>query len=281
MAIKVYKRNTAGRRNMSVVKHSKEITRQRPEKSLLRKKTKKAGRSQGKISVRHKGGGHKQRYRLVDFKQDKFGVPGKIIALEKDPNRSALIALISYFDGEKRYVLATEGMKVGKNIITDKKVPVKKGNRMLLKNIPVGTVVSLIELIPGKGAQMIRSAGSGASLMGIDGKMAQLKMASGEIRLVPNNCYATIGQVSNFEHNAIKIGKAGRKRWMGIRPTVRGSAMNPVDHPHGGGEGRQGVGLKHPKTPWGKPALGKKTRAKKKITNKFIIQRRKKRKKRR
>ncbi len=278
MAIKIYKKNTAGRRNMSVVKHSSEITRRKPEKSLLRKKTKKAGRSKGKISVRHKGGGHKQRYRLIDFKQDKRGIPAKIIALEKDPNRSALIALIVYADGEKRYILATEGMKVNKVILNDEKVAVKKGNRMMLKNIPVGTVVSSIEMIPGKGAQMIRSAGSGASLMGIDGKMAQLKLASGEIRLVPSDSYATIGQVSNFEHNTIKIGKAGRKRWMGIRPTVRGSAMNPVDHPHGGGEGRQGVGLKHPKTPWGKPALGKKTRSKKKRSNKYIIKRRKKRK---
>ncbi|HFC36215.1 MAG TPA: 50S ribosomal protein L2 [Candidatus Moranbacteria bacterium] len=278
MAIKVYKKNTAGRRNMSIVKPD-ELTDKKPEKSLLRKLKKVSGRSGGKISVRHRGGGHKRRYRLVDFRQDKLGIPGKIVAIEKDPVRTALIALVVYADGEKRYILATEGMKVGGKIIADEKAPFKTGNRMKLKNIPVGTVVSNVELTVGKGGQLARSAGTGVSIMGIDEKKVQLKMSSGEIRLVSGECYATIGQMSNFENSAMRIGKAGRKRWMGFRPTVRGSVMNPVDHPHGGGEGKQGVGLKYPKTPWGKIALGKKTRKKKKYSNKFIIKRRKNKKK--
>jgi len=273
MAIKVYKKNTAGRRNMSIVKPD-DLTDKKPEKSLLAPMTQKAGRANGKISTRHQGGGHKRRYRLVDFKQQKFDIPGKIIAIEKDPNRSALIALISYKDGDKKYILATEGMVFGAEVLTSATAPIKKGNRTLLKNIPYGTIISNIELIAGKGGQIIRSAGSGASLMAIDGKMAQLKMSSGEIRLVSENCYATIGRVSNFEHSAERIGKAGRNRWKGNRPAVRGSAMNPIDHPHGGGEGRQGIGLKHPKTPWGKPALGKKTRKKKRYSDKFIVKRR-------
>ncbi len=276
MAIKIYKRNTAGRRNMSVVKPDK-LTDKKPEKSLLLKFSKKSGRSHGKISVRHKGGGHKRKFRLVDFKQDKIGISGKVVSIEKDPNRSALIALVNYKDGEKRYVLASEGMKKGKEIITSEKTSIKNGNRMKLKNIPVGTIISNIEMIPGRGGQIIRSAGAGAVLMAVDKDMAQVKMASGEIRAVKKECYATLGQVSNFEHNAVKIGKAGRKRWMGTRPTVRGTAMNPVDHPHGGAEGRSGAGLKHPKTPWGKPALGKRTRKKNKSSNKFIIKRRSKR----
>jgi large subunit ribosomal protein L2 len=277
MAIKIYKRNTAGRRNMSVVK-SEIVTDKKPEKYLLAKKTKKAGRSGGKISVRHQGGGHKQRYRVIDFRQDKFNIPGRVVAVERDPNRSSFIALISYKDGEKRYILATEGLKAGKEILTGQSVPIKSGNRTMVKNIPVGTIISNVELFPGKGGQIIRSAGTGAVLTAIDERSAQVKLSSGEIRLIDSACYATIGQVSNFENNAIKIGKAGRKRWMGVRPGVRGSAMNPVDHPHGGGEGRQGIGLKHPKTPWGKPALGKKTRKRKKYSNKFIIKRREKRK---
>ncbi len=277
MAIKVYKRNTAGRRNMSIVKSSM-ITDKKPEKTLLAKLTKKAGRSGGKISVRHQGGGHKQRYRIVDFKQDKFGIPGRIAAIERDPVRSAFIALIYYVDGEKRYILATEGMKVDQVIVSGEEAPIKTGNRTKLKNIPVGTIISNLELFPGKGGQVVRSAGSGATLTAVDEKTAQIKMPSGEIRLVSNECYATIGQTSNFEHSSIKIGKAGRRRHMGWRPSVRGSAMNPVDHPHGGGEGRQGIGLKHPKTPWGKPALGKKTRKKNRYSNKYIIKRRSKRK---
>ncbi|KKP97275.1 MAG: 50S ribosomal protein L2 [Candidatus Moranbacteria bacterium GW2011_GWE1_36_7] len=273
MAIKVYKKNTAGRRNMSIVKPDN-LTDKKPEKSLLAPMTQKAGRSHGKISTRHQGGGHKRRYRLVDFKQQKFGVLGRIIAIEKDPNRSALIALISYIDGDKKYILATEGMKAGMEIMTGVDAPIKKGNRTILKNIPSGTVVSNIELITGKGGQITRSAGSGAILMAIDGKMAQLKMSSGEIRLVSQDCYASIGRVSNFEHSSETLGKAGRNRWKGKRPEVRGSAMNPVDHPHGGGEGRQGIGLKYPKTPWGKPALGKKTRKKNRYSDKFIVKRR-------
>lgn len=274
MAIKVYQKNTAGRRNMSVVK-PEGVTDKKPEKSLLAALSKKSGRSHGKISTRHKGGGHKRRYRMVDFKQNKFGIPGTVAALERDPNRSALIALINYRDGEKRYVLAVEGLTVGQEIMADEDAPVAKGNRLKLKNIPVGTVISNIEMVVGKGGQMVRSAGCSATLMSVDEKMAQIKMTSGEIRLIPRECYATIGQISNFEHSAVKLGKAGRSRWLGRRPHVRGSAMNPVDHPHGGGEGRQGVGLKHPKTPWGKPALGKRTRRKKKASTKYIVKRRK------
>jgi len=277
MAIKIYKKNTAGRRNMSIVK-SDMLTDKKPEKSLLAKKKSRAGRSGGKISVRHQGGGHKQRYRIVDFLQDKFGVPATVASIEKDPSRSAFIALLNYKDGEKRYTIATQGLKVGQEVITKEDAPIKNGNRAKVKNIPVGTVISNVEFFPGKGGQLIRSAGSGAVLTAVDDKTAQLKLSSGEIRMVSSDCYATIGQVSNFEHSSITIGKAGRKRHMGVRPTVRGSAMNPVDHPHGGGEGRQGIGLKHPKTPWGKPALGKKTRKKKKYSNKFIIKRRSKRK---
>lgn len=275
MSIKVYKRNTAGRRKMSIVKPD-DLTDNKPEKKLLAKKTNKSGRSHGKISVRHKGGGHKKRYRVIDFKQDKIDISGKIVSIEKDPNRSSLIALINYKDGEKRYILATEGMKRGKEIITGEKTPIKKGNRTKLKSIPAGTIICNIELFSGKGGQIIRSAGSEATLMGTDGNLSKVKLPSGEMRLVNKECYATIGQVSNFEHNTIIGGKAGKSRWRGIRPTVRGSAMNPVDHPHGGGEGRQGIGLKHPKTPWGKPALGKKTRKKNKYSNKFIIKKRKK-----
>ncbi len=273
MAIKVYKKNTAGRRNMSIVKPDN-LTDRKPEKSLLAPMTQKAGRSHGKISTRHQGGGHKRRYRLVDFKQQKFGVLGRIVSIEKDPNRSALIALVSYIDGDKKYVLATEGMKDGMEIMTGIDAPIKKGNRTVLRNIPSGTVISNIELIAGKGGQITRSAGSGATLMAIDDKMAQLKMSSGEIRLVSKECYATIGRMSNFEHSSEKLGKAGRNRWKGKRPEVRGSAMNPVDHPHGGGEGKQGIGLKYPKTPWGKPALGKKTRKKNRYSDKFIVKRR-------
>ncbi len=277
MAIKIYKRNTAGRRNMSRVE-SELLSEGKPEKSLLFKKNSKAGRSWGKISVRHQGGGHKQKLRLVDFKQDKFGVPGVIASIERDPNRSGFIALINYRDGEKRYVLAVEGMEKGKEIVSAPDAPVKPGNRVMVKNIQIGTIISNVELFPGRGGQIIRSAGSGAILTAVEEKTAQIKMASGEIRLIDSDCYATIGRVSNFEHNAINIGKAGRSRWMGIRPGVRGTVMNPVDHPHGGGEGRQGIGLKHPKTPWGKPALGKKTRKRKRYSNKYIIKRREKRK---
>lgn len=260
---------------MSVVK-PQDLSDRQPEKSLTRGIRRHFGRSLGKISVRHKGGGHKKRLRAVDFKMDKIDIPGKIISIEKDPFRSALIALVSYKDGEKRYILATEGMRAGREIVTSLKAPIKRGNRTMIKNIPIGTVISNIELFPGRGAQIVRSAGSGAALMSIDEGTAQVKLASGEIRLIDGNCFASIGQISNFEHNAYVVGKAGRSRWMGKRPSVRGTVMNPVDHPHGGGEGRQGIGLKHPKTPWGKPALGKKTRKKSKYSNKFIIKRRSK-----
>lgn len=254
------------------------ITVKKPEKSLLASMKSRAGRSHGKISVRHQGGGHKQRYRIIDFKQNKFGVSGRIAAIERDPMRSSFIALVNYKDGEKRYVLATEGMKSGMEIMCSETAPIKLGNRAQIKNIPSGTTVCNVELFPGRGGQIARSAGSSAILTAVEGAMAQIRLASGEIRLVSSECYATIGQVSNFEHNAINIGKAGKSRWKGKRPAVRGTAMNPVDHPHGGGEGRQGIGLKHPKTPWGKPTLGKKTRKKKRYSNKFIIKRREKRK---
>ena len=278
MAIKIYKKNTAGRRNMSVVR-SEMLSGEKPEKSLLIKKHRKVGRSGGKISVRHKGAGNKKRLRKIDFLQDKLNIWGRVATIEKDPFRSAFIALVNYEDGEKRYILACEGMKVGQKIITQEKAPIKKGNRSLLKNIPVGTIVFNLELFPGKGGQTVRSAGSGALVTAVEEKNAQVKMPSGEVRIFSSDCYATIGQTSNFEHSSVTIGKAGRKRHLGVRPGVRGSAMNPIDHPHGGGEGRQGIGLKHPKTPWGKPALGKKTRKKHKYSNKFIIKRRVKRRK--
>lgn len=275
MAIKVYKRNTAGRRNMSVV-HPEGLSRDaRPEKALLAPLVNRAGRSQGKISVRHQGGGHKRRYRVIDFRQDKWNVPAKIVALEKDPNRSALIALLAYRDGEKRYIVATHEMRVGQTILAGDKAPVAPGNRLPLARIPVGTNICQIEFQIGKGAQLVRSAGAQATLMAVDGPLAQIRLTSGEIRLVPKECSATIGQVSNFEHSAERIGKAGRSRWKNKRPTVRGTAMNPVDHPHGGGEGRQPLGM-HPKTPWGKPALGKKTRKRKHRSNRFILRRRSK-----
>jgi len=259
---------------MSIVKPD-HLTDKKPEKSLLAKYSKKSGRSHGKISTRHHGGGHKRRYRVIDFLQKKLEVPGKIVTIEKDPNRSSLIALVAYRDGEKRYVLATDKMKKGKEIITSENAPIKNGNRTKLKRIPIGTIISNLEMFPGKGGQIIRSAGSRAVLMALDEGMAQVKLPSGEIRIINQECYATIGQISNFEFNLINIGKAGKSRWLGKRPTVRGSAMNPVDHPHGGGEGRQPLGM-HPKTPWGKPALGKRTRKKYKYSNKFIINRRSK-----
>jgi large subunit ribosomal protein L2 len=274
MAIKVYKKNTAGRRGMSIVK-PEQLTDKKPEKSLVVSLKNKAGRSHGKISIRHRGGANRRKYRLVDFKMNKLGIPCKVSSIEKDPNRSALIALVVFADGEKRYVLATDKMRVGQELLFKEDAPIKEGNRVMMKNIPVGTAVSNIEMIPGKGGQMVRSAGSSAVLQALDAGMAYVKLSSSEVRMVRSECFATIGQVSNFEHSAYRIGKAGRKRHMGWRPVVRGTAMNPVDHPHGGGEGLQPIGLKYPKTPWGKPALGKKTRKKNKQSSKFIIQRRK------
>ncbi len=275
MAVKVYKRNTAGRRNMSVIK-AEVVDNKRPEKSLVVRIPKKAGRGGGKISIRHRGGGARKKYRLVDFKMNKFDIPAKVLAVEKDPSRSAFIALVCFKDGEKRYILATKNMRKGTEVVFSPKAPLKEGNRTMLKRIPVGTNVCAVEMTPGKGAQIARSAGTSLLLQAIDNGMAHLKMPSGEIRMVREDCFATIGQISNFEHNTVTIGKAGRKRHMGRRPHVRGSAMNPVDHPHGGGEGRQPIGLKHPKTPWGKPTLGKKTRKKNKSSNKYILKRRKK-----
>lgn len=259
---------------MSVNKQDLKFSK--PEKKLTRSLKRSYGRSHGKISVRHKGGGHKRLFRMIDFKMDKIGVPGFVERIERDPNRSALIALVKYQDGEKRYIVAVEGIKEGSKVVADEKATVKLGNRLPLKNIPVGTQVSLAEMLPGKGAQLARSAGSSVVPMSVEAGIVQLKLASGEIRKVSADCFATIGQVSNYLHNTVVIGKAGRSRWQGIRPTVRGTVMNPIDHPHGGGEGRQGIGLKHPKTPWGKPALGKKTRKKHKYSNKFIVKRRKK-----
>ncbi len=258
---------------MSVAKLEKDPGK--PEKSLTYSIKRKKGRSGGKISVRHKGGGHKRRYREIDFKMDKLDILATVARIERDPNRSANIALLNYADGEKRYSVAVSGVKEGQKILTAEKAPIKNGNRAMLKNIPVGTQVCLVELFPRKGAQLGRSAGSSVTLMSVEGDKAQLKLSSGELRITAGDCFATIGQISNTLHNTVIIGKAGRSRWLGIRPTVRGSAMNPVDHPHGGGEGRQGIGLKHPKTPWGKPALGKKTRKRHKYSNKFILRRRK------
>ena len=277
MAIKIYKKNTAGRRNMSKIVWA-DVDGKKPEKSLLKMIGYKAGRSKGKISIRFRGGRVKRQYRLVDFKMNKLNIPGTVVALERDPNRSALIALVNYADGEKRYVLAVKGMKKGDQIMAGDKAPVKDGNRLPLKNIPVGTFLSNVEFFPGKGGQMARSAGNFVILQAIDAGKAILKMASGEVRTVQDACSATIGQMSNFEHNSYNIGKAGRRRYMGWRPSVRGTVMNPVDHPHGGGEGCQPVGLKYPKTPWGKPALGKKTRKKGKYSDKFVLKRRVKRK---
>ena len=252
------------------------LTKKEPEKSLLVSLKKKAGRSNtGRITVRHRGGGAKKLYRIIDWGEEKLDIPGKVIAIEYDPYRTAFIALVEYEDGTKRYRLAPAELKVGDEVICSEKTEIKIGNRMKLKNIPVGTMVYNIELEPGRGGKLVRAAGASAKILAHEGKYTNLKMPSGEIRKILQECYATIGMVSHPEWRYEKIGKAGRVRRMGRRPTVRGSAMNPVDHPHGGGEGRAGIGLKHPKTPWGKPALGVKTR-KKKWTDKLIIQRRKK-----
>lgn len=279
MAIKVYKPTTPGRRNMSGYSFD-EITKKRPEKSLLSKKNRKAGRNnQGKITVRHQGGGHKKLYRIVDFKmRDKVGIPAKVVAIEYDPNRTAYIMLVTYADGEKRYHLAPEGIEVGTEIITKEKCKAKKGNRMALKNVPPGYSIFNVELKLGRGGQIIRSAGSKGKVVAVEGEFAQVELPSGEVRLINKDCMATIGVVSNAEHQNIKIGKAGRNRWKGKRPSVRGKVMNPNDHPHGGGEGLQSIGLKNPKTPWGMPALGFKTR-KRKYSDKLIVKNRRLKKK--
>jgi large subunit ribosomal protein L2 len=250
------------------------LTTDKPERSLLEPNRKKAGRNNaGRISVRHRGGGQKRFYRVIDFKRNKDGIPAKVATLEYDPNRSANIALLHYADGEKRYILAPHGLSAGDTVISGADVDIKPGNTLPLRNIPTGTMLHNIELNPGRGGQMVRSAGGAAQLMAKEGDYAHIRMPSSEVRLVHLNCRATVGQVGNLDHENISIGKAGRNRWMGIRPTVRGSAMNPVDHPHGGGEGRSPIG-RNPCTPWGKPALGAKTRKRKKASNKMIIKRR-------
>lgn len=274
MAIKKYKSLTNGQRGMSVLNYKKTITTDQPEKSLLAPLNKKAGRNnQGRITVRHQGGGVKQKYRIIDFKRNKDVVPGKVATIEYDPNRTANIALIHYADGEKRYILAPKGLTVGMTIVSGEKVDVQIGNAMPLESIPAGTLVHNVELKPGKGGQMMRSAGTSAQILGKDGKYVLLRLASGEVRKVLGVCRATVGEVGNEAHELVNIGKAGRKRKLGIRPTVRGSVMNPVDHPHGGGEGRAPIGRKSPMTPWGKPALGLKTRKKKKASDKLIVRR--------
>ncbi len=275
MGIKTYNPYTPSRRNMTGSDFS-EITKTSPEKSLVSSVKKNAGRNnQGKITVRHKGGGNRRKYRLVDFKRNsKDGIPAVVKSIEYDPNRSANIALICYADGEKSYILAPEGLSVGQKLVSGPEAEVRVGNCLPLSNIPVGTMVHNIELYPGKGGQMVRSAGNSAQLMAKEGKYATLRLPSGEMRMVPIVCRATVGVVGNGEHNLVNIGKAGRKRHMGIRPTVRGSVMNPNDHPHGGGEGRAPIGRPGPSTPWGKPALGLKTRRKKKASDKLIVRRR-------
>lgn len=275
MAIKSFRPTSPGRRFITVSSFE-EITKTEPEKSLLAPLKSKAGRNnQGKLTVRHRGGGHKRKYRIIDFKRDKDGVPAKVAAVEYDPNRSANIALLNYADGEKRYIICPNNLKVGDTIYSGPQADIKIGNCLPLKNIPTGTVIHNIELKPGKGAQMVRSAGAGAQLMAKEGDYALVRLPSNEMRRVHITCRATVGQVGNLEHENLTVGKAGRSRWMGIRPTVRGSVMNPVDHPHGGGEGRAPIGRTHPVTPWGKPALGHRTRKKNKKSSQYIVTRRK------
>lgn len=276
MPVRIYKSRSGGGRRNSSVSSFEEITATSPYKGLIVFQKKKSGRNfQGKITVRHQGGGVKQYYRIIDFKSDKYDIPARVATIEYNPIVSARIALLNYNDGEKRYIIAPVDMKVGDSILSSKKrIDIKSGNRMPLEVIPQGTLVHNAELVPGKGGQIARGAGSSIKLMAIDGKYALLKMPSSEIRMVPKECMATIGQVSNPDAMHVRYGKAGRMRYLGIRPRVRGKAMNPNDHPHGGGEGNNPIGLKHPKTPWGKPALGVKTRQKKKRTNRFIITRR-------
>ena len=271
MAIKVYKAITNGRRNMTSLDFA-EITTSKPEKSLLAPLPKKAGRNnQGKITVRHHGGGHKKQYRIIDFKRNKDNIPAKVATIEYDPNRSANIALLHYVDGEKRYIIAPKELQVGQVVVSGPEADIKIGNTLPLANIPVGTLIHNIELKPGKGGQLVRSAGASAQVLGKEGKYVLVRLKSGEVRMILATCRATIGEVGNEQHGLVNIGKAGRTRWLGKRPTVRGSVMNPNDHPHGGGEGRTSIGRKSPMSPWGKPTLGKKTRSKKARSNKFIV----------
>lgn len=274
MALKKYSPTTPGRRFMTGADFS-ELTTSHPEKSLLKPLRRTGGRNfQGRVTMRHRGGGHKRRYRVIDFKRNKYGVPAKVISIEYDPNRTARIALLQYADGEKRYILAPLGIKVGDTLTSGPDAEIKSGNALPLTNIPLGIPIHNLELIPGKGAQMARSAGASAIMMAREGKFARIKLPSGEIRLVRVKCMATIGQLGNLEHEGINLGKAGRKRWLGRRPKVRGVAMNPIDHPHGGGEGKSSGG-RHPSTPWGKPTKGYKTRKKNKASSKYIVVRRK------
>jgi len=273
VALKLYRPTSPGRRGMSSSTFE-EITKTKPEKSLLLPLKKKAGRNnRGRITVRHRGGGAKRRLRIIDFKRDKLGVPGRVAAIEYDPNRSARIALIYYADGEKRYILAPSGLSVGDVIKSGNDAEVKPGNALPLKLIPTGTQIHSVELEVGRGGQLVRSAGAAAQLMAKEGEYALVRLPSGEVRRIRSDCLATIGQVGNVDHRGINFGKAGRKRWLGWRPTVRGSAMNPRDHPHGGGEGRAPIGMPGPKTPWGKPAMGYRTR-KSKASDKMIVKRR-------
>ena len=276
MAIKKFKPTSNGRRNMSVLDFA-EITTDTPEKSLLAPLSKRGGRNnQGRLTVRHHGGGHKRQYRIIDFKRDKDGIPGRVATIEYDPNRTANIALIHYADGEKRYILAPKGIKVGQEIESGVEADIKPGNALPLANIPVGTIIHNIELKPGRGGQLARSAGAEAQILGREGKYTLVRLASGEVRLILTSCRATVGQVGNIEHELVRVGKAGRSRWIGKRPTVRGSVMNPNDHPHGGGEGRAPIGRKSPMSPWGKPTLGYKTRQRNKPSDKYIVRSRKK-----
>ncbi|MFQ5886178.1 MAG: 50S ribosomal protein L2 [Anaerolineae bacterium] len=272
MPIKIYKPTSPGRRGMSVTSFE-DITRQEPEPSLVAPLKKKAGRSRGKIAVRHKGGGHKRRYRIIDFKRDKFGVPARVDSIEYDPNRSSRIALLVYADGEKRYILAPLGLKVGDGVEAGPEADLRMGNALPIANIPVGTTIHNIELQRGRGGQLARSAGASAQLLAKEGNYAHIRLPSGEVRLVHTQCMATIGQVGNTDWGNVSLGKAGRARWLGRRPATRGSAMSPRDHPHGGGEGKAPIGMPSPKSPWGKPTLGKKTR-RRKATDKWIVKRR-------
>ncbi len=276
MAVKSFRPTSPAKRHMTVADFS-ELTDKKPEKSLLAKKVKNSGRNNyGRITVRHRGGGNRQKIRIVDWKRQKDDIPATVKAIEYDPNRTAYLALIQYTDGSKSYILAPNGLKVGMQVVSGPEADIQVGNTLPLINIPVGTVIHNIEMHPGRGAQLVRSAGASANLMAKENKYAQIRMPSGEYRMIPINCRATVGSVGNLEHENVKIGKAGRQRHKGIRPTVRGLVMNPVDHPHGGGEGSTSIGLPSPKSPWGKPTVGKKTRKKNKKSDKLIIRRRRK-----
>jgi large subunit ribosomal protein L2 len=275
MAIRIYNSITPGTRNRSVADFSN-LTKKKPEKSLLAKKMSKAGRNnRGIITIRHKGGGHKQRYRIIDFKRNKSEIEAKVASIEYDPNRNARIALLHYTDGEKRYILHPKKLEIGSIVVSGPEAPIEIGNALPLSSVPLGTSIHNVELIPGRGGQIIRSAGTSAQVVAKDGNFVTLRMPSGEVRLVHNRCYATIGEVGNAENKNLVLGKAGRSRWLGIRPTVRGVVMNPCDHPHGGGEGRSPIGRARPVTPWGKPALGIKTRRNNKYSDFCIIRKRK------